>query len=743
MASSSTPPTTNPFDNAFELFGQSPEVSTDCIHAEELDRLVEALSIKAENSGRIILLRSPRAGFGKTHLLIRLNERVASTHDFIALEPSRGRYLNDELVLDAVLRNFSRMLPDGDGLTYLDKLARRIFAKGLEPLVLSGEVPSQDKESALEAMRSRPAETFDFHNAEASTAQWALSNFTLLGPRLSTELAEQIEARYRPVAWWIELLFRYSSASLEQGNRNGSLFETVFNGEQHEADMHEKLVTLLNLIGLVTSPVLVLDEVEGLSSSPESGLEIVTFLNALHQSCKKMVLIISVNGDVWQTAFLPRLPCGLKDRLTDIVVDLKPITKEQAVRILRDRAGDCADVLAEAIDFDCGVVYPRGIVRSAASAWNDIDTGQKEIEVADAQSEESNAVGSEVVDQVEELAGADEQATEGVADVPDLPDEPVMLDDEPITEAVIPEAVGVIDNPFSKADEDAATESEAVPPLDLETISQLLGIQTEREEPEKPGAQVEHVMTQEAEPASQEAEPTSEPEPISNPADAVFPPKLKEEVVSSAPFRPLFAMDEDEAAGVSTNTPEQDLEEQDAEDAETAREAFVPSPFTKVPDSDDDAEVGAESLIQSPFAIDTSPIEDVDDAAEAEDAAEVATSVIEENLEEQNTDDADPVAQELAPSPFSMVADTNADTDAEVDPDEEALNTIQSPFDMNEGAVEEVEEVESEEIKEADVMPMANPFATGDGDQPHTVTQEDHDRIEDLLKQFRDRYGRE
>lgn len=710
MASASIPPTTNPFDNAFELFGQSPEVSTDCIHAEELDRLIEALSIKAENSGRIILLRSPRAGFGKTHLLIRLNERVASTHDFIALEPSRGRYLNDELVLDAVLRNFSRMLPDGDGLTYLDKLARRIFAKGLEPLVLSGEVPSQDKESALEAMRSRPAETFDFHNAEASTAQWALSNFTLLGPRLSTELAEQIEARYRPVAWWIELLFRYSSASLEQGNRNGSLFETVFNGEQHEADMHEKLVTLLNLIGLVTSPVLVLDEVEGLSSSPESGLEIVTFLNALHQSCKKMVLIISVNGDVWQTAFLPRLPCGLKDRLTDIVVDLKPITKEQAVRILRDRAGDCADVLAEAIDFDCGVVYPRGIVRSAASAWNDIDTGQKEIEVADAQFKESNAVGSEVVDQCEGAAGADEQATEGAADMPDLPDvadEPVMPDDEPITEAV-----GVIDNPFSKADEDVATESEAVPPLDLETISQLLGIQTETEEPEKPGAQVEHVMTQEAEPASQEGEPTSEPEPISNPADAVFPPKLKEEVVSSAPFRPLFAIDEDE----------------DDENSETAGEAFVPSPFTKVPDSDDDAEVGVESPIQSPFAIDASPIEDVDDAAEADDAAEVAPSVIEENLEEQNTDDADSVGQELAPSPFSMVADA----DEEVDPDE---GTVEE--------VVEVEEVESEENKEADVMPMANPFAAGDSDQPHTVTQEDHDRIEDLLKQFRDRYGRE
>ena len=728
MASSSIPPTTNPFDNAFELLGQSPEVSTDCIHAEELDQLVGALSIRAENSGRIVLLRSPRAGFGKTHLLIRLNERVANTHDFIALEPSRGRYLNDELVLDAVLRNFSRMLPDGDGLTYLDKLARRIFAKGLEPLVLSGEVPSQDKESALAAMRNRPAETFDFHNAEASTAQWALSNFTLLGPRLSTELAEQIEARYRPVAWWIELLFRYSSASLEQGNRNGSLFETVFNGEHHEADMHEKLVTLLNLLGLVTAPVLVLDEVEGLSSSPESGLEIVTFLNTLHQSCKKMVLIISVNGDVWQTAFLPRLPCGLKDRLTDIVVDLKPITKEQALRILRDRAGDRADMLAEAIDFDCGVVYPRGIVRSAASAWNDINTGKKEIEVGDAQSEESNAVGLEVVDEVGDVAGpagADEQ------DTPDLQDEPVVRDDGSAAEAVTPHEVDVIvETPFSKVDEDAPTDSEPVPPFDLESISQLLGIKSEAkepEEPEEPDEQVEDVRMPEAEPIS---EPETVAEPISKPDNAVFPPKLEKEVISSAPFRPLFAIDEEDAADVSTSTFEPDLDGQEAEDAEPAGQDFVPSPFSRVQDSEVDGGEGAASTIQSPFTIDTSAVEEVDEVVDA------PTSVLEQDLEQQNAEDPEPVAQDLDPSPFSRVP--------EVDADEDSVSTIQSPFDIDENPIEESEESEeSEEIKEADVMPVANPFLAGDEDQPHTVTQEDHDRIEDLLKQFRDRYGRE
>jgi len=303
---------------------------------------------------------------------MRLHQRLMRSHEFVPLEPSKGRYLNDELVLDAVLRKFSRMLPAAGGLTLLDLLARRILAIGLEPLVRSGEVPSQDRDGALHALRMRPVETFDFHNDDAVTAQWAKANFALLGPRLTNQLAERLNARSRPVAWWVELLFRYSCAPLEQTGRNGSLFDTVFGDEISEAEMHERLVTFLNLAGLVINPVLVLDEVEGLSSCPEAGLELATFLNALHQSCQKLALIISVNGDVWQTAFLPRLPCGLKDRLNDIVVDLKPISKEDALSILRDRAGDRADAIAAVIDFDKEIMYPRGLVREASAIWSEM-----------------------------------------------------------------------------------------------------------------------------------------------------------------------------------------------------------------------------------------------------------------------------------------------------------------------------------------------------------------------------------
>ncbi len=677
MAGQSSNTPANPFDNAFELFGHAPLVSTACIHANELEQLVDALTTRSEQFGRIVLLRSPRAGFGKTHLLIRLNERVASTHDFIALEPCKGRYLNDELVLDAVLRRFSRMLPDTGGLTYLDVLARRLFARGLEPLVLSGEVPSQDKDSALDAILNRPFETFDFHNQEASTAQWALANFSLLGPRLSTELAEQIETRYLPVAWWIELLFRYSSASLDQSNRNGSLFKTVFGGQHHEADMHEKLVTLLNLFGLVTTPVLVLDEVEGLSSSPECGLEIVTFLNAVHQSCKKLILIISVNGDVWQTAFLPRLPCGLKDRLTDIEVDLKPITQAQAMELLRDRAGDQADLIADELDFETGVVYPRGIVRSASHVWSGLA--------------------------VEKTGPADGEAGWPVSEDSD--------------ESNQPDEGGVSIEPVAEEPEDSAdivTSELQGDPADI-AISGAGFLSVEQED---------SVVEDEA-PELANKEDNGEPRPV-------FPPAPKVVAPASTPFKPLFAMDEEESAELKKDLPEKSPAVEGEDDSEVQDQEAGASPFSIASepkgDEGDDAHAADPAAMKSPFLKDSDVESDEPGAEEDEDEDEDAA----EDAAEESGFDEEPAEAEVSEvvgikSPFLSEPDS-----ASGDADEQAQD--------DEG---EEQQADEEAAASSDDIKVPNPVEVDGEVQPHTVTQEDHDRVEDLLKQFRDRYGRE
>lgn len=659
----------NPFDHAFEMLGHMPEVTTANVNAEALESLTQALTTRASERGRMVLLRSPRAGFGKTHLLMRLHQRVAHTHEFIPLEPSKGRYLDAQSVLDAVLRRFSRVLPAGGGLTVLDLLARRILAAGLEPLVKSGEVPSQDRESALQALQLRPVETFDFHNEEAVTAQWAMSNFSLLGPRLTAELAERTHAGYRPVAWWVELLFRYSSASIDQSSRNSSLFETVFGGDSVETDMHEKLVTLLNLTGLVSSPVLILDEVEGFSSNPEAALQVATFLNALHQSCNKLALIISVNGDVWETAFLPRIPCGLKDRLSDIVVDLKPMDKETAVSLLKDRAGDRAHAIADTMDFDSGVVYARGLVREASSAWEDISKDELNSAAGD------NGVG--LLDPISLLT-------------PVVPEE-VVEDDEPEstdeTELHAPAAVVIPGTtPVS-------------PVFSQEPTTEMSGgmgsepSADDLQSPEPPEAVVSIQSDQPSVPAYENA-------PVFQPEQAIDPeprPQLPADLPQ--PF----------AQHPAQYPPQQDTMQSDTTHFGPPQEQSVdPSQLIAQDTQDPPANVGA----SSPFSIasDHEPT-----AAPAASPAVVPQNVIESPFAIDS-------GSAGAPSPFQSVQPSQ--TEAPVEP---AFVPQPDPA-----------------VAHTPQVPENSPFQVDEGKTPgHTVTEDDHEKVEDLLKQFRDRYGRD
>ena len=363
-------PLNNPFKQPFERLGEKPRITTSSINAEPLAKMVSMLNNPDQQAGEFILLKSPRAGFGKTHLLDRLRRSVIRSHEFIVLEPIAGSTLDARGILDKTVRTFSRVIDFETRLTLLDVLTRRIFALALEPLVKSGTVPSENVDEALNSLRMRPLETFDFNSESAVTAQWAMANFDLLRPQLATELCQRTKASSRMVSWWVKNLFEYSSASLDEAGRNGELYHR-FMEDGSDDDACEKLVTLLNLAGLVTAPVLVLDEVEGYFGNPEAALKTCTLLNSLHQSCEKLTVIISVNSDIWETAFAPRLSSGLKDRLLDSVVELKPLTQDQAKVLLTDRAGDHVDVIMAELDLHLGVIYARGIMRQSSGIWQD------------------------------------------------------------------------------------------------------------------------------------------------------------------------------------------------------------------------------------------------------------------------------------------------------------------------------------------------------------------------------------
>jgi hypothetical protein len=356
----------HPFQNLFETLGRIPAAHAESVNRRAYEVLSDILTVPLEKAGRCILLRAPRAGHGKTHLLSRIQHQLGAMHEFIPLHAAYGYKIDAATVTEDALRRMVRQLPASGGLTVLDLVARRLFASALQPLVSSGEVPSEDREGALAALRNRPVETFDFHHPNAVTAHWAKQNFELLSQRLSYELAQRSGIPVREIDFWVGVLFRYSSAPLDNPNRLRLLTERVHSGEGLEM---ERLEALLGLLTLQVRVVLVADDLEGFSTDETAALRLAAFLGALRHSVERVDVILSLNQDIWQSAFTPRLSGGLADRLSEVVVELEPLKEAEMAALLDSRAPGLGNQLLGKIDIGKSGTHARGLIRAAGMAW--------------------------------------------------------------------------------------------------------------------------------------------------------------------------------------------------------------------------------------------------------------------------------------------------------------------------------------------------------------------------------------
>lgn len=356
----------HPFQHLFETLGRTPTSHAESVNRQAYEALSDILSVPLDKQGRCILLRAPRAGHGKTHLLSRIQHHLGATHEFVPLHASLGCRIDAETVTDDVLRCLVRPLPASGGLTVLDLVTRRLFASALQPLVGSGEVPCQDREGALTALRLRPIETFDFHHPNAVTAHWARENFEVLGQRLSQELSQRGGLQIREVSFWVEALFRFAAAPIDHSNRVSTLLETVHRGSGGEM---ERLEALLGLVTQLIRVVLVADDLEGFSSDETAALRFAAFLGGLRQSVDRLDVILSLNRDIWESAFVPRLSGGLADRLSEVVVELEPLDEAEMAALLDSRVPGLGGKVLERIDVGKSGTHARGVIRAAGVAW--------------------------------------------------------------------------------------------------------------------------------------------------------------------------------------------------------------------------------------------------------------------------------------------------------------------------------------------------------------------------------------
>jgi len=365
----------HPFQLLFETFGRLPTAHAESVNKQAFEQLTEVLSVPVEKTGRCILLRAPRAGHGKTHLLSRVQNRLGNTHEFIPLQAASGYRIDAPSVIDDTLRRLVRALPASGGLSVLDLVTRRLFSHALQPLVKSGEVPCQDREGALAALQNKPVETFDFHHPNAVTAHWARENFEVLGPRLSLELSQRSDLPLREVSFWVNALFRFASTPLEDPTRARVLSETVFTQApvESDGDSMERLSALLGLLTSLMRVVLVADDLEGFSADETAALRFAAFLGSLRQSAERLDVILSLNQDIWKSAFVPRLSGGLADRLSEVVIELAPLKDEDMVALLESRVPGKGREILSKIDLADAGTHSRGLIRAAAASWGKED----------------------------------------------------------------------------------------------------------------------------------------------------------------------------------------------------------------------------------------------------------------------------------------------------------------------------------------------------------------------------------
>ena len=475
----------DPFSRRFEVFGRDPQDLVISINQSARDLLKTYLLEGSQGEGRVILLQAPRAGYGKTTLLQSVATDLGESHRFVRIQLTNGRTTDAAHVLEYVLQSLCEVVSESATLTKLDLLAREVLALGLEPLVASGEVPCQDRESALESLRDNPAQTFDFHYDGAVTAHWTKTNFEVLGPRLAAELARISGASLREASYWVELLFRFATTPPDNVERARLLFETIFRNDlqnQSSSTAEERLHGLLSLISTVACPVLIVDDTEGLSTSPQDALALASFLSNISQSCPGAIAILSVNDDIWASSFLPNLPGGLADRLLAYQVTLDALTAEDVEAIISARAGERAAEVLGKIDWSASgnPPYPRRIVELASSAWARLEhsipetkeVNEVENSVPDSASDtrlELPDVGVNTLDQVH--AGGPRPASHKVQEV--YPGK-VLDEDVPVLN---PEVSGQqsLENPNATAPEVGERASASVEDAPLGTVGHSIG----------------------------------------------------------------------------------------------------------------------------------------------------------------------------------------------------------------------------------------------------------------------------
>ncbi|MEM6911151.1 MAG: hypothetical protein AAF555_06165 [Verrucomicrobiota bacterium] len=320
----------NPFRSDVFQSASQPLAEVASLHAEDSVQLARRVEerLAGEDEG-LILLTSREAGYGKSHLLWRLQRDLGSRIERLTLRfPDTGVPTWRGLLL-RTLHWLSRS--DREGICRMTLLARRVFARLLTQLLRSGEIPCSDPEAYAKWLPENADLALDVASQEHEVARWLAGRYGGLRPLLA-EAFSQLYAVPEPESGFWGRQFFWALA--EEGGP--SVCDAIDRGELghgSESLARENFGVLSRVLADCLPVWLDFDHWESWQGESEGACrEAAAFLGELGRGPLPVVAV--VNQDWWQRVLEPTLTSAVRDRLTASEMELGGILLPQAEELL-------------------------------------------------------------------------------------------------------------------------------------------------------------------------------------------------------------------------------------------------------------------------------------------------------------------------------------------------------------------------------------------------------------------------
>lgn len=328
------------------------------------------------NSGRTILIASPRAGYGKTHLVGRLRIVTESLVAAINLPFDPSRSISWPAMLSSILRQYQdARCPQHVGCSLMDETARFFISNIVQAALSEGAIQERDLPETEVALRTQFRDVMA-PDSGTKMLQWIRKRLPELSAAVGRPMGQRWKLTQRAIAFW-------GGVFLDQIEQHNDALEPLRGLPNGEA--RERLLQYLRISTECRPAAFVADHLDGFFGSDTAGMAMAEVLTSIGGEVPRSISLLCLNEDVWDSVFEKQLPSAWLDRLTGEPATLGGIGLESAVALISTRmqaAGisrETAQQFANYVrveerweDPETSSLFPRDIIRCARKKWESV-----------------------------------------------------------------------------------------------------------------------------------------------------------------------------------------------------------------------------------------------------------------------------------------------------------------------------------------------------------------------------------